>query len=89
MGIYSDGGVYGVKLILNDKIIYEKTFCEKMNHIEIGGLRDIYDVLIEEQKTVLSIRIYTRCITTYDADLDSFFTWLPGDRNSLEKFLGV
>jgi hypothetical protein len=89
MGIYTDGSVYGVKLILKDIVIYEKTFCQKMNRIEIDGLRDIYDRFDELQKTALSIRIYTRCVTTYDADLDSFFSWLPGDRSTLEKFLGL
>ena len=89
MGVYSDGHVYGVKLIIKDIVIYEKTFSEKMSQPKISELQDIYDRFSEEQKAVLSIRIYTRCVTTYEADLDSFFTWLPVDRSTLEKFLGL
>jgi hypothetical protein len=87
MGIYSDGKIYGVSLILDGKIIFEKSFLVVMDGFAIEEVKKEYNSLSDEEKNDLSIRFYTSCSSTYDTDNNIFMTWIPSNKNTLEKFI--
>ena len=87
MGIYSDGKIYGVSLILDGKILFEKTFLVVMDGFVIEIVKDIYNGLTDDEKNDLDIRFYTSCSSTYDTDNNIFMLWIPSNKNTLEKFI--
>jgi hypothetical protein len=87
MGIYSDGKIYGVSLILNGKIIFEKTFEVVMDGFAIEIVKKEYNRLTNDEKNDLSIRFYTSCSSTYDTNNNIFTMWIPSNKNTLEKFI--
>jgi len=87
MGIYSDGKIYGVSLILEDRTIFELTSTEILNLDEIHAIKEKYDELTNEQKNNTIIRFYTSCSSTYDNNTDSFMCWFPGSQDALERLL--
>ena len=87
MGIYSDGKIYGVSLILDGKILFEKTFLVVMDGFVIEIVKDIYNGLTDDEKNDLNIRFYTSCSSTYDTDNNIFMLWIPSNKNTLEKFI--
>ena len=87
MGIYSDGKIYGISLILDGKILFEKTFLVVMDGFVIEIVKDIYNGLTDDEKNDLNIRFYTSCSSTYDTDNNIFMLWIPSNKNTLEKFI--
>jgi len=85
MGIYSDGNVYGVRLVLYDSILFEQTYNHIMTYSELEKLKQIYENLTTEEKEAISIWFYTLCSTTLGAH--SIMCWFPGNKVLLEKLL--
>jgi hypothetical protein len=85
MGIYSDGKIYGVSLILDDRTIFELTSTEILNLDEIHMVKENYYELTNKQKNNTIIRFYMSCSSTYNSNTDSFMTWFPGSQDVLER----
>jgi len=88
MGIYSDGGIYGIMFSLNDVVIFEKYYTEKMDKQQISEAKDYYMFLSEEHRNNIKILFYTYCSSSCDRPIietSMFMTWLPGDKAILER----
>ena len=85
MGIYSDGNVYGVRLVLNNDIVFEETYDHIMRLSELEKVKDVYEPLTAEEKTAMNIWFYTLCSSTLGTD--SITCWFPGNKVLLEKLL--
>jgi hypothetical protein len=85
MGIYSNGHVYGVSLLLKDTTIFNRVYDQRVNEDGFNEVRNIYDAISSEDKEGLSIQIYTLCSSTYGAS--PFMTWFPIDRLTFETLL--
>lgn len=66
MGIYSDGQIYGVLLAINEDILYDKKYEEKINIYQLQELKEIYNKINDEDKETLIIRFYTLITSTYE-----------------------
>ena len=78
MGIYSNGSVYGIKLIQHDNVLYEKIWPDPMTDSRIKEVRDFYNAL--DSTGDIQFRYYTSCSTTYDiGESAPFMSWWPGD----------
>ena len=88
MGIYSNGDIYGISLSVNENILFEKKYNDKINFIQIKEVKEIYDKLSLEEKDKLLIQFYVSCVTTYNIlDTEPFMSWIPGNKDLLEKML--
>ena len=86
MGIYSNGDVYGVSLFLNNTIIFERKYDEKLHSNQILEIKEFYEKLSLEDKNKLLISFYTSCSSSYNVtETESFMSWLPSDRKELQK----
>jgi hypothetical protein len=85
MGIYSDGSIYGVCLIVNGEEVYKRVYEERMNREGITELKVEYEKIKDED---IIIRFYTNCSSTYNSGITgTFTTWFPGSRETLEKLI--
>ena len=90
MGIYSNGDVYAVSLFLNNTIIFERKYDEKLIFNQILEIKEFYEKLSLEDKNKLSISFYTSCSSTYNViETELFMSWLPGDRKELQKLFDI
>jgi len=86
MGIYSNGDVYGISLFLNNTIIFERKYEEKILSNQILEIKEFFEKLSFEDKNKLLISFYTSCSSTYNiTGSESFMSWLPGDEKKLQK----
>ena len=93
MGIYTDGNVYGVKLITynestDENIVYmEKKYDTKMNLEQIADVKVEYDAIFKNVLPDTSLRVffYTSCVDTYDPDSIPWMGWWNGSVESLEE----
>ena len=93
MGIYTDGNVYGVKLITynestDENIVYmEKKYDTKMNLEQIADVKVEYDAIFKNVLPDTSLRVffYTSCADTYDPDSIPWMGWWNGSVESLEE----
>lgn len=86
MGIYSDGNVYGLRLVLNDDILFEERYDHKMTMIELQNVKKCYEMMTLEEKNAINICFYTLCSTTYTT-ANSIMCWFPANKVLLEKLL--
>lgn len=85
MGIYSDGGVYGILLAIDCRQIIERTYEQKLTGPQIQEIKNLYDALSTEDKLNITVRFYTSAVSTCDpGNTSSFMTWFPGTRSALE-----
>ena len=85
MGIYSDGKVYGVSLVIDNVSIIEKTNTKEMTGQQIQEIKTIYDLLSTEDRYKILVRFYTSAVSTYNSETYApFMTWFPVDVQSLE-----
>ena len=93
MGIYSNGNIYGIAFYLNDVVIFEKHYTEKMDKQQISEAKDYYMFLSEEHRNNIKILFYTYCSSTYNRPIietSKFMSWLPGNKELLEQlFLDI
>ena len=86
MGIYSNGDVYGVSLFLNNTIIFERKYDEKLLSNQILEIKEFYEKLSFEDKNKLLISFYTSCSSSYNVtETESFMSWLPGNEKILQE----
>ena len=86
MGIYSDGNVYGISLVLNHNVLFEEKYEEPVRPDQLDYAKDCYSKLNEEEKDVLTIHFYTKCSTTYSLrNTEEFFAWFPATKQMLVK----
>ena len=86
MGIYSDGSIYGVCLIVNGEEIYKKVYESKISKEEISEVKEAYNKVNEGVNLI--IRFYTKCSSTYNSGISGSFTsWFPGSRDTLEELM--
>ena len=84
MGIYSSGKISGVKLTLNNSIIFEYT-SSSMN---IKKLKDVYENLTNEDKDQLVIDFYSVSSSTHMTwKIEPFISRFSGTRETLENYL--
>jgi hypothetical protein len=88
MGIYSDGIIYGVSITVNNVSFFEKTYSEKMNRYQFKELKEVYDVLTNDEKERAIIRFYTSCSSTLESvRIQPFMSWFPGTKEMVEKLI--
>jgi uncharacterized protein YfbU (UPF0304 family) len=88
MGIYSDGSIYGVCLIIRDKERYKKVSDRILSKEELNEIKKEFNKLSEEDKGEVIIHFYTILSSTYNSGISgTFISWFPGSRESLEKLL--
>jgi hypothetical protein len=87
MGIYySHRKIYGISFKLDNEILFEKTYTDEMNLIEIQEVKDIYDNLTYAQMRTIHIRFYISCSSTYDiSERETFLSWVPANTRMLEN----
>ena len=90
MGIYSDGIVYGIKVIQKNSkedcevvdeyiIIYEKISNKAISKNIIKEAHNTYNEL--ENQNHFRFFIYSNCCTSYDKDDTPFMMWENIDKN--------
>ena len=90
MGIYSNGDVYGISFFLNNTIIFERKYDEKLLLNQILEIKEFYEKLSFENKNELLISFYTSCSSTYSiTETESFMSWMPGDTKLLQKLFDI
>jgi len=93
MGIYTDGNIYGVKLITYDIntdetiVFMEKKYDTKMNLEQISEIKKEYEAIFKDILPDTSLRVffYTSCMDTYDPDSIPWMGWWNGTIESLEE----
>jgi carbamoylphosphate synthase large subunit len=90
MGIYSDGSIYGVCLIIRDKERYKKVSDRILSKEDLSEIKIEFNKLSEEDKGELIIHFYTSLSSTYNSGISgTFISWFPGSKESLEKLLNT
>lgn len=90
MGIYSDGGIFGIKMYtFNDdnicNILFEKKYDQVMSSIQMREAFLFYNGLTDKNK--IFYQIYTECSSTLSYNIDTFMMWEPLSSDTfLEKF---
>ena len=87
MGIYSDGKVYGVLLMLDTTVFVRLTSIVELSPAEIEEVKIQYQLLTEDEKNTVGISFYTACTTTCESTSTTMMSWFPGTRDLLESFL--
>ena len=88
MGIYFDGGVYGVSFILDEDILFEEKYAAQIAPPQIRKVKECYDKLSAQQKNRLIIHFYTLCSSTYSSSKsEPFMSWMLGSKEGLEQLL--
>ena len=97
MAIYNDGNIYGVAWNIYDKNEnfinrVEKIYQNKIGFTEIREIKKEYNKLTKKEREYIKVKIYTKCITTYDINITkentTFMCWFPSDVKTLnEMFL--
>lgn len=88
MGIYSNGQIYGVLLVLNEDILYDKKYEGKINIYQLQELKEIYNKINDEDKEKLIIRFYTLTTSTYEYNnITPFLSLFPGNKELLKKLI--
>ena len=82
MGLYSGDKIYGVKFLLEDAILFEKTSLSPLIGDEIKEIKTFYDGLSNES---VVIRFYCSCSTSYTSSPNHFMSWFPGDKEILNR----
>ena len=89
MGIYSNGGIFGIQ-IYNFKddvcnILFEEKHDEVMSHQQMREAYVFYCIL--HDKNEIHFKTYTECISTLSNNKDKFMMWHPLTLDTfLEKF---
>ena len=88
MGIYSNGGIFGIQIYnFNEddgsNILFEEKYDEVMSYHQMREAYIFYSILYD--KNNIHFKIYTECSSTYGEG--SYFNWSPMSLNLfLEKF---
>ena len=83
MGIYTNGHIYGIRIIAGEdaRVLFERTGEEILDTDTLLEAKQFYDGLVD--KSGIQIRVYNECSTTYgdgvfsmwsEMSLDSFLT---------------
>ena len=90
MGIYSNGGIFGIQIYnFNEddvsNILFEEKYDEVMSCHQMREAYLFYTNLNDKNKIFLNI--YTECSSTVSYNGDNFMTWSPLHLDTfLEKF---
>ena len=88
MGIYSNGEIYGISLVVNENILFKKIYNDKIDSVQIEEIKEIYNKLSLEEKDKLVIQFYLSFCTTYSiSNTETFMSWVPSSKDLLEKML--
>jgi hypothetical protein len=90
MGIYNDGNIYGVCWCIydsQDNLLrrVEHVYTSKLGFEQIEEIRADYNKLTPIERLFAKIKIYTRCVTTYDPHAIEFMCWVPKTIQFLEQ----
>ena len=90
MGIYSDGKVYGISLVLNHIVLFEEKYQESLTGYQLEPVKECYNRLTEEEKDVLTIHFYTACSVTYSVtNAGNCFCWFLGTKEMLVELFKI
>ena len=90
MGIYSDGKVYGISLVLNHIVLFEEKYEEPVRPYQLDYAKDCYSKLNDEEKDVLTIHFYTKYSTTYSVtNAGNCFCWFLGTKEMLVELFKI
>jgi hypothetical protein len=79
MGIYSDGHIYGVRLIGAETVVFENTWPEPIDASNLTLIKNYYNGLTTLQKKGLNVSFYQSMSSTYDVDSQGkYMGWVPG-----------
>jgi hypothetical protein len=87
MSIYSNGYVYGISIELNNNIIFEKKYNEKINNDEIDEIKEYYNKLTNEEKNNIITRVYTLCLSTQSKENIPYMCWYVYNKELFENLL--
>jgi len=83
MGLYSDGGIYGISFILDDEILFEETYTAHITLPQLQKVRECYTRYTDPQKERLIIHFYT----PRSSKSPQFMSWMLGSKAALETLL--
>ena len=88
MGIYSDGNIYGVMFSLNDTVLFERRYEEKLTKEHMQEVKDYFGSLSDQDKNKINILFYTYCSSSYNIiETSKFMSWFPGNKQTLKKLI--
>lgn len=85
MGIYSDGCVYGVRIIINTRDIYNKTYLNKITREQALEASEIYASLSDLEKSNSRIMFQQNCSSTYSIEPNTYVSWFNSSIEELCK----
>ena len=92
MGIYSNGGIFGIQIYnFNEddvsNILFEEKYDEVMSHHQMREAYLFYTNLNDKNKSFF--KIYTECSSTLSYNRDNIMMWYPVPLDTfLKKFGG-
>ena len=81
MGIYSDGKIYGVDLIVADESVYKALYEAPMTGDQIHDVKVFFDKISD--KNTVTIKFYTMSSSTYGPG--TFMSWYPANLELLDR----
>ena len=87
MSIYSNGHVYGISIELNNNIIFERKYNERINNDEIDEIKEYYNKLTNEEKNNIIPRIYTLCSSIESKENIPYMCWYTYDKELFNNLL--
>ena len=84
MGIYSDGKLHGISMVVNDIVQFKISGDTPLTPEQMLDVKAAYDSLSAEQKGALYLYFYTKRSATYEPKMTTYFSWFPGTKERLE-----